>query len=100
MRKMQYEGNKKVYGFKIDLRFVVTLNGADMDIGALEAANELHDKKKVLHDTGKLLVETKDIVDGLLNSIHDIKDIRQISGSGIQVRGKVIIYYFFIKQPS
>ncbi|CAO3645150.1 unnamed protein product [Mucor hiemalis] len=60
---MQYESDKKVFGLKVDLRFVVTLSGIDLDIGALEA----------------------DIVDGLLNSIHDITDIREISGAGIQV---------------
>lgn len=93
---MQYQSNKKVFGLKIDLRFVVTLTNIDMDIGALEAANELPTNKKILHDAGKLFVETKDIVDGLLNNIHDITDVREISGAGIQVGGNMITIVFFL----
>jgi hypothetical protein len=103
MSQMIYENNKKVFGLKIDLRFVITLSGIDMDTGTLEAANELLADKKVLQDAGKLLVETKDIVDGLLSNIHDITDVCKISGaSGIQVGGgkMIIIFFFFIKQPS
>ncbi|KAL0081807.1 hypothetical protein J3Q64DRAFT_1823384 [Phycomyces blakesleeanus] len=70
MRQMQYKSNKKVFGLKIDMRFVLTLTRIDMDI-----------------DARKLLVEAKNIFNGLFNSIHDIKDVREISGAGIQVGG-------------
>ncbi|KAL0087047.1 hypothetical protein F4703DRAFT_1793252 [Phycomyces blakesleeanus] len=68
MRQMQYESNRKLCRLKIDIRIVVTLAGIDMYTGAV-----------------KLLVNTKYIVNGLLNCIHDITDAREIFGAYIQV---------------
>jgi hypothetical protein len=51
MRSRLYSNQKKVFGHKIDLRFVINSPDADdIDVGAIEAANELPSKKKKRYD--------------------------------------------------
>jgi hypothetical protein len=88
MRSILYNKEKKVVGHKIDLRFVVNSYGAsDIDVGAIETANELPSESKKKHDAAKLLIESKDIVDLAANSTIRIDDIRVISGTGFQIGG-------------
>jgi hypothetical protein len=94
MKEIQYDELKNVKGMKIDLRFVITVGGEDKDVGCLEAANELPSNIKLHENEGKLLVEAKDVVDGLVNNIHDIQNIHDIDGTALQVAGKESIYFF------
>lgn len=97
MKEIQYDESKNVKGMKIDLRFVVTIGEEDKDLGCLEAANELPSNIKLHEDEGKLLVEAKDVVDGLVNNIYDIKHIHDIGGMAIQVAGKE--FFFRTRSP-
>ncbi|GAA5800652.1 hypothetical protein HPULCUR_006088 [Helicostylum pulchrum] len=73
--------------YKIDVRCVINSPGEDdIDVGALEAANELPSEKKK-YDAAKLLIEAKDVLDLAINRTIHVEDIRSLSGTGFQVRG-------------
>lgn len=72
---------------------MVNLIGLDFYIEVLEAANKLSTDKNILQNPGKLLLKTKDMVDGLLNSIHGIADVREISRPGTLIAGEIITMY-------
>ncbi|KAG1136280.1 hypothetical protein G6F37_012121 [Rhizopus arrhizus] len=50
----------------MDFRFVVDVDGKEIDVGAGEAASEVCSKEKIIHDEGKLVREGKDVLDGLI----------------------------------
>ncbi|KAI9265793.1 hypothetical protein EDC94DRAFT_647153 [Helicostylum pulchrum] len=56
----------------------------DIDVGALEAANELPSEKKK-YDAAKLLIEAEYVLDLAINRTIHVEDIHSLSGTGFQV---------------
>jgi hypothetical protein len=78
-----------VIGPKIDFRFVLDINDEEVDVGAGKVARASPTNTKIHDDEGKLVKEGKDIVDGLVNRIHDIQ-IEMVWGQIIQIAGTCI----------
>jgi hypothetical protein len=90
MKSILYNNQKKIIGYKIDIRFFVNDSSSDkddVDVGALEAANELSSENKKIYDAAKLFVEAKDIVDVMVNNTIHVDDIRALSETGFQIGG-------------
>lgn len=54
---------------KIDCRFIVDTGDVEVDVRAGEAARSLAPDSKICSDERKLVIEGKDVVDGLLELI-------------------------------
>ncbi|KAL9551360.1 hypothetical protein MBANPS3_004292 [Mucor bainieri] len=141
-KQLQYEDANNVIGPKVDMRFVLDLNGAEVDLGAVECARALpsghphqwtqdclflnfgqlrfqrlstswpnHEttgegkfgqnsgkdnlltplvrmpsEDKLHHDETKLLKEGKDVVDGVINRLHEV-DLERVQGRIMQIAG-------------
>lgn len=69
-KKELYPDCKYVKGFKIDIRFVVDVDGKEIDLAAAEVAKD-DSKKKTISDQGKLTREGKDVVDNLVDILSN-----------------------------
>ncbi|KAI9265574.1 hypothetical protein BY458DRAFT_417898, partial [Sporodiniella umbellata] len=69
-KKELYPDCKYVKGFKIDLRFVVDVNGKEIDLAAAEVAKD-DSKSKTISDQGKLTREGKGTVDNLVGILSN-----------------------------
>ncbi|OAC97554.1 hypothetical protein MUCCIDRAFT_168363 [Mucor lusitanicus CBS 277.49] len=85
-KQLQYEDDSNVIGPKVDMRFVLDLNGAEVDVGAVECARALPSEDKLHHDETKLLKEGKDVVDGVINRLHEV-DLERVQGRIMQTAG-------------
>lgn len=74
-------------GPKIDMRFVVDLDThLEVDVGAAECAKPCPPDSKIFGDEGKLVKEGKDVVDGVVNRLHEVP-IANIEGQILQIAG-------------
>lgn len=86
-KEEQYEPSKSVKGFKIDLRFIYDTEEDEYDAGAGEAAKMSNNDDKLLKDLGKVVRESKDVLDGLLNILMEDNIAKSLSTWFIQVCG-------------
>lgn len=66
-----YPDRKYVKGFKIDIWFVVDVDGKEIDFAAAEVAKD-DSKNKPILDEGKLTREGNDIVNNLVDILSNI----------------------------
>ncbi|KAG2235353.1 hypothetical protein INT48_004972, partial [Thamnidium elegans] len=85
-KEEQYESSKSVKGFKIDLRFIYDTEEDEYNVGAGEAA-KTNDDDKLLHDLGKVIRESKDVLDGLLNIVMEDNIAKSLSAWFVQICG-------------
>jgi hypothetical protein len=71
---------------KMDFRFIVDVDGKEIDVGAGEAASEVCSEEKIIHDEGKLVREGKDVLDGLIQYCINFS-IDDLMGMIIQTSG-------------
>ncbi|KAI9262860.1 hypothetical protein EDC94DRAFT_659168 [Helicostylum pulchrum] len=84
-KKERYPLVKSVHGFKINIRIVVQVEEEDIDVAVGECAKN-NDDNKAINVNPKLLRESKDTIDGLVNILKKADDevisyIMQITGS-------------------
>ena len=70
-KKELYPNRKYIKGFKIDIRFVMDVDGKEIDLAAARVAKD-DSKNKTMLDEGKLTREGKDIVDNLVDILSNI----------------------------
>lgn len=70
-KKELYPNRKYIKGFKIDIRFVMDVDGKEIDLAAARVAKDVS-KNKTMLDEGKLTREGKDIVDNLVDILSNI----------------------------
>ncbi|GAA5811609.1 hypothetical protein MFLAVUS_005049 [Mucor flavus] len=98
-KKTDMYGSKTV-GFKIDIRFVTSINDKVFDVGAAEAAKLDPMTDKIIEDEGKLLREGKDIVDKSLLTVLLEKSTPHVTGWVIQLSGLTgHIYSIHLAKP-
>ncbi|KAG1148352.1 hypothetical protein G6F37_005760 [Rhizopus arrhizus] len=85
-KEEQYESSKSAKGFKIDLRFIYDTEEDEYDVGAGEAAKTNNDDK-LLQDLGKVIRESKDVLDGLLNIVMEDSIAKSLSAWFVQICG-------------
>ena len=79
-------------GFKIDLRFVGDKNGTTYDLGAAECGKD-GSESKLLLDEGKLVREGKDVVDCLLETLHE-SNHKHVMSWHVQIDGECFKYIY------
>lgn len=73
-------------GFKIDFRFIFDTEDSKYDVGAVEAAKTNTDDK-LIQDLEKLIEESKDVLDVLLNIVLEDSVAKLLSAWFTQICG-------------
>lgn len=81
---------------KIDLRFILDIGSVEVNLGAAECARPSPSARKLFDDEGKLVKEGKDVVDGIINRLHEVP-INSIEGQSFKLQvSTMYIFYLFI----
>lgn len=75
-----------IAGFKIDMRFLYDTDEHEYDIGAGEAARA-YQEAKLEDDLSKLIRESKDVLDGLMNIVLDDHTANKLESWLLQICG-------------
>lgn len=86
-KEEQYISSKSVKGFKIDLRFIYDTEEDKYDVGAGEAAKLNNNDGKLFKDLGKVIRESKDVLDGFLNIVMEDSIAKSLSAWFVQIFG-------------
>ena len=86
-----YQNKSNIIGFKIDIRLVYDGQEHQLDVSAGEIAKNTAAEKKVFMDQGKLLRESKDILDYLIQNASDENAHEKLSCFMIQIAGTSVV---------
>ena len=86
-----YENKSNIIGFKIDIRLVYDGQEHELDVGAGEIAKNTNAEKKIFMDEAKLLRESKDILDYLIQNATDDNAHEKLSCFMIQIAGMCVL---------
>ncbi|KAI9484137.1 MAG: hypothetical protein EXX96DRAFT_166402 [Benjaminiella poitrasii] len=81
-----YHDRSSIAGFKIDMRFLYDTDEQEYDIGAGEAA-KAYQEAKLVDDLSKLIRESKDVLDGLMNIVLDDHTANNLESWFLQICG-------------
>ncbi|KAL9542447.1 hypothetical protein MBANPS3_008605 [Mucor bainieri] len=81
-----YHDRSSIAGFKIDMRFLYDTDEHEYDIGAGEAT-KAYQEAKLVDDLSKLIRESKDVLDGLMNIVLDDHTANKLESWFLQICG-------------